>query len=214
MLGGVRSAVARAASVGVPQRSLGSVRSFTTSPRWATQYYEVLGYPFSTVGRHGWDVDQAELKSLWRQRMAETHPDRMVNRPESEQQRAGQHSAVVNKAYETLRHPLSRALYLLDCAGAENVSESDSIENPKLLMEVMELQEALDGAENAEAVQEIAAANEEHLRDVLERLGKAFARDPVDYSHVRQLAVELRYWDNIARAAQEWQPGQRVELHH
>lgn len=187
---------------------LGPVRAFKYSaPQGkAGDYYDLLQYPLDQVPQNGWQIDSGALKRRWREQMALTHPDRLANRSESEQRQAAQHSSAVNKAYETLMNPLARALYLLEVQGAEGMGESDSIEDPVLLMEVMELQEALDAAEDEEAVQAVAAANDEHLQGVLARLGDAFAKNPPDTDAVRTLATELRYWDNIARAAREWQP--------
>ncbi|WFD02066.1 molecular chaperone [Malassezia obtusa] len=177
-------------------------------------YYDILGTPRRDVPRNGWSVDANALKAQWRKCMATTHPDRLVARPEKEQQIGSQQSAIVNKAYETLLRPLPRALYLLEQEGVGDVEEGASLEDPELLMEVMELQEALSEAEDQATVDEVAAQNETHMADVLRALDEAFAQTPPDTAHIKSLAIQLRYWTNIAKAAQEWQPGQRVELHH
>lgn len=180
----------------------------------SVDFYDVLGMPYNTVPANGWRIDQRELKALWRRTMAIAHPDRLVNKDQDEQQLGAQQSAIVNKAYETLDQPLSRALYLLQRAGVESVEEGMSVEDPSLLMEVMELQETLQDAEDQATVDQVGAANQEHLRDVLHELDAAFAAPHTDTDRIRQLAVQLRYWTNIEKAVREWQPGQRVELHH
>ena len=97
-------------------------------------YYDILGTPRDSVPRNGWSVDPKELKAQWRQKMAATHPDRLVARPDKEQQIGTQQSAIVNKAYETLLRPLPRALYLLEKAGVGDVVQGGwyrgSPENP------------------------------------------------------------------------------------
>lgn len=50
---------------------------------------------------------------------------------------------MINKAYNTLKNPLSRSKYLLKEKGVQ-VNESDSLEDPELLMEVMEFREELE----------------------------------------------------------------------
>lgn len=177
-------------------------------------YFSILGVPRSSVPGNGWKVDPKELKAQWRKQMAVTHPDRLVARPDKEQQIGAQQSAIVNKAYETLVRPLDRAIYLLEIAGAGDVEEGASLEDPELLMEVLELQEALSEAEDRATVEEVGVQNEAHLTRVLGELDGAFEATPLDTDRIKNLAVQLRYWTNIAKAVQEWQPGQRVELHH
>ena len=177
-------------------------------------YYDVLGMPFDTVPANGWRIDMLELKNLWRKTMAISHPDRLVHKVHDEQEIGSQQSAIVNKAYETLSSPLQRALYLLQRSGVESIEEGMAVEDPSLLMEVMELQEALQDAENQEAVDQVGATNQMHIDRVLDALNKAFSDAHPNTNRIRQLAVELRYWTNIDKAVREWQPGQRVELHH
>jgi len=177
-------------------------------------YYDVLGMPFDTVPANGWRIDIHELKNLWRRTMAISHPDRLVHKVHDEQEIGSQQSAIVNKAYETLSSPLQRALYLLQRSGVESIEEGMAVEDPSLLMEVMELQEALQDAEDQEAVDQVGATNQVHIDRVLDALNKAFSDAHPNTNRIRQLAVELRYWTNIDKAVREWQPGQRVELHH
>ena len=146
--------------------------------------------------------------------MAVTHPDRMVGRSDKEQQIGAQQSALINRAYETLLQPLARAHYLLERHHAPEVSESDSLEDPELLMEVMELRERLEEAESEEEAAEVRADNAKLLDATVETLAKAFGASPPDLATAREAAVQLRYWTNIEKAAREWAPGKRVELQH
>lgn len=52
-------------------------------------------------------------------------------------------SSVINKAYHTLKNPLSRAQYILEQYGHQ-VNEGDSLSDPSLLMDVMEFREELE----------------------------------------------------------------------
>jgi molecular chaperone HscB len=101
--------------------------------------YELLGIDIASIKSNGWDVDLGELKALWRKRVALSHPDRMGGKDhvgedaivaatdkkskdrlissydtsQKEQSIAAQQSALINKAYETLREPLQRAHLLV-----------------------------------------------------------------------------------------------------
>lgn len=65
----------------------------------------------------------------------------------------------MNKAYHTLKDPLARAKYLLELQGVE-VGESDSLEDPALLMEVMEIREELDEATTDDQVAQVKETND------------------------------------------------------
>lgn len=177
-------------------------------------FFKVMDLDFASVPKGGWDVDIAALKRAWRLKMALTHPDRMVGRTEKEQQIGAQQSALINRAYETLLDPLLRAHYLLERHGAVEVSESDSLEDPELLMEVMELRERLEEAGSEDEAAEVRADNKRMLDATVERLAHAFGEQPADLQTAREAAVQLRYWSNIEKAAREWSPGKRVELQH
>lgn len=177
-------------------------------------FYKAMDLDFSSIPQGGWQVDTSALKRAWRLKMAVTHPDRMVNRSDKEQQIGAQQSALINRAYETLLNPLPRAHYLLELYKAPEVSESDSLEDPELLMEVMELRERLEEAQSEEEAADVRKDNARLLDATVETLAKAFGSQPPDLETAREAAVQLRYWTNIDKAAREWSPGKRVELQH
>ncbi|CBQ69930.1 related to Co-chaperone protein HscB, mitochondrial precursor [Sporisorium reilianum SRZ2] len=177
-------------------------------------FYKAMDLDLSAVPQGGWAVDASALKRAWRLKMAVTHPDRMVGRTDKEQQIGAQQSALINRAYETLLHPLARAHYLLERYNAPEVGESDSLEDPELLMEVMELRERLEEAESEHEAAEVGADNAKLLDASVAALARAFGENPPDLEAAREAAVQLRYWTNIEKAAREWSPGKRVELQH
>ncbi|KIS66530.1 J-type chaperone JAC1 [Mycosarcoma maydis] len=177
-------------------------------------FYKAMDLDLASVPSGGWQVDVSALKRAWRLKMAVTHPDRMVGRSDKEQQIGAQQSALINRAYETLLHPLSRAFYLLERHGACEPSESDSLEDPELLMEVMELRERLEEAGSEQEAAEVRADNAKLLEATVKKLNEAFGQTPPDLETAREASVQLRYWTNIEKAAREWSPGKRVELQH
>lgn len=64
--------------------------------------------------------------------------------PAAEQLAAVQHSATINRAWQTLRHPLTRAEYLLSLHGFDLASEQHTVRDTAFLMEQLELREELD----------------------------------------------------------------------
>lgn len=89
--------------------SCGTLQALPTS----SDAYDLLGINIENVGANGWKVDLGQLKASWRKRVALSHPDRMGGKDNKEQKIAEQQSALINKAYETLREPLQRAHLLV-----------------------------------------------------------------------------------------------------
>lgn len=102
----------------------------------------------------------------------------------------------------------------LERQGIDGIPEGTSMADPALLMEVMELQEALAEAEDEVTVQQVQEANQAHMQHVLAELDQAFTDTPLDTQRVQALAMQLRYWTNIDKAIREWQPGQRPDMQH
>ena len=64
-------------------------------------------------------------------------------------------SGLVNEAYNTLLQPLSRIHYILSQHNLGGVSETDQLDDPRLITEVIEIREALEDASSESEVEEI-----------------------------------------------------------
>jgi molecular chaperone HscB len=150
-------------------------------------------------------------------------PERQV------QDLALEQSSFLNKAYSTLFDPLSRAQYLVSTLQsppdlwAESsqleihgnpIAETDSLDDPALLMDVMEAREELEEAQTEEEVEKVKASNAGHIQEAMRGLAEAFGCEPPDLVRAKALAIEMQYLQNLERAAREWQPGKRVEVVH
>jgi molecular chaperone HscB len=122
-------------------------------------------------------------------------------------------SSTVTHAYSTLRTPLSRATYLLHHMDPPvPVTETTKLENPELLMTVLEVREQIEEAETPEEVDEIKRENRNRIESVVGELRRAF--DEGDALRARDKTIELRYWEGLRKACDAWEPGKRVELVH
>ena len=103
-----------------------------------TDYYELLGIPRSL--NLSLDTLQQRYYALSR----ELHPDRFMQKPEAERQRALDLSSTLNDAYRTLKVPIKRAQYLLTLEGFDMGEQRSKDVPPELLEEVFELNMALE----------------------------------------------------------------------
>lgn len=128
------------------------------------------------------------------------HPDRFATRTPKERALSQQQATALNEAYEVLKDPMRRAAYLLRLAGrVVNVDETATVSDPVLLMEAMEMREALEEAETAEEVTALAAKAEAEVQGCVAKLSKAFAEDDLDAAGA--LTTRLKYLGKLAEEA-------------
>jgi molecular chaperone HscB len=103
-----------------------------------TDFYEQFGIPRSL--NLSLDTLQQRFYELSRQ----LHPDRFMQKPEAERQRALDISSALNDAYRALKDPVKRAQHLLSLEGFEIGEQRSKDVPPELLEEVFELNMALE----------------------------------------------------------------------
>ncbi|KAJ4322051.1 molecular chaperone [Neodidymelliopsis sp. IMI 364377] len=156
------------------------------------------------------NIDLNALKREFLQLQAKAHPDL---HPQQDKKKAEALSARINEAYKTLQSPLHRAQYLLSQRGIEVAEdETAKVDDPELLMEVLEARERIEEAEQEEDLVEMKDENEVRIQDSTKALEKAFAEDDMELA--KSEAVKLRYWMNISESIANWEKGKPVVLEH
>lgn len=89
------------------------------------------------------DLNLKDLKSKYIQLQRKVHPDNFASGTDAEQRIAMQRVSYLNQAHDTLKSPLKRAIYLLECSGQAFDPDTQVSNDPIFLMEQMELREAL-----------------------------------------------------------------------
>lgn len=155
-------------------------------------------------------IDLKTLRNEFIQLQAKAHPDR---HPQEMKRRAEATSARINEAYKTLQNPLKRAQYLLSLRGIDVAEdETAKVDDPDLLMEVLETREEIEAAEEEEDLIEMKRINSERIRKSEDVIDKAFKDD--DMKLAKEEAVKLRYWVNIQESLHGWEKGKPVVLNH
>lgn len=155
-------------------------------------------------------IDTRALRREFLQLQSRAHPDL---HPAEFKTRAAATSSLINEAYRTLANPLLRAQYLLSLRGVDVANdETLKVEEPDLLMLVLEAREEIEEAQAEEDLERPRGENDERIRESEERLDRAFAEDDVEAA--KREAVRLRYWVNIRESLDNWEPGKPVVLEH
>ena len=90
------------------------------------------------------EIDVVALKAKYLELQRAVHPDKFANASEHERLLAVQKSALINDAFNVLKHTDSRAQYLLEQSGIELAHETQTLKDPVFLMQQMELRETLE----------------------------------------------------------------------
>lgn len=115
----------------------------TLNANFSADHFALLGLPRMQ------GLDGAELDRRFRQLQAEVHPDRHVQADDAQRRLAMQWSTRANEAYQVLKFPGSRALYLLTLLGHDPQVESNTAMPTEFLMGQMALREAVMEARSA-----------------------------------------------------------------
>jgi molecular chaperone HscB len=97
-------------------------------------------------------LDAKTLDEAYRAVQSEVHPDRFAAAGDAQKRIALQWATHANEAYQTLRAPLSRAIYLLQLRGIEVGAETHTAMEPAFLMKQMEWRECIEDAAEARNV--------------------------------------------------------------
>jgi molecular chaperone HscB len=154
-----------------------------------TDYYELLGIPRSL------NLSLEDLQKRYYDLSRQLHPDRFMQKPEAERQRALDMSSALNDANRTLKDPIKRAQYLLTLEGFDIGEQRSKDVPPELLEEVFELNMALEemrgGDDSARPQLEQA---EKNFAEMLSRSDQELAALFVEYdgAQSRDVLGEIR----------------------
>lgn len=184
--------------------------------RLISTFYELFPKTFPKKSPE-WAFDQRQLRKEYRNLQAEHHPDMVGGNASESGQNDGNHSSLLNKAYHTLKEPLSRSQYMLKLMHnldltQEHLAQKIMQSDPSLLMQVLDTHEQLEEVQNEEDVRAIDKENKCRIKEIESRLQECYKNE--DYDMAARLTVELKYWVNLAKAIKEWQPGKPVTVTH
>ncbi len=113
--------------------------------------FELFGLP------RQYAQDRAAIDARWKDLQREAHPDKFAAQGAAAQRVAMQWSVRINEAYQRLKDPLRRAAYLCELHGAPVNADNNTAMPAEFLMQQMEWREALDEAQDAEALDALSA---------------------------------------------------------
>ncbi|EHJ81569.1 Chaperone protein HscB [Salmonella enterica subsp. enterica serovar Baildon str. R6-199] len=152
-------------------------------------YFTLFGLPAR------YQIDTQALSLRFQDLQRQYHPDKFANGTQAQQLAAVQQSATINQAWQTLRHPLTRAEYLLSLHGFDLASEQHTVRDTAFLMEQLTLREELDDIEQSK--------DDVRLESFIKRVQKMFD------ARLQQMVEQLDNaawdaWDAAADTVAAW----------
>jgi molecular chaperone HscB len=128
----------------------------------------------------------------------EVHPDRHARGSETEQRLAMQMATLANTAFQTLKNPIQRGLYLCQLHGVDAKLETNTAMPAAFLMKQMEWRENLDEqAEDLPALEAMMIEVEQSKADILAEITQAID-GAKNYVRAAELLRSLLFIDKFA----------------
>lgn len=109
-----------------------------------TDYFALFGI------KQSYQLDLVVLKAKYLELQRQVHPDNFASGSEKQQREAMQSVSYLNQAYESLKSPLQRAIYLLQLANHGFDPDTQVHSDTEFLFGQMELREELSETSNAD----------------------------------------------------------------
>ena len=133
------------------------------------------------------NIDLSVLDQAYLAIQKEVHPDRHARGSDTEQRLAMQMATLVNTAFQTLKNPIQRGLYLCQLHGVDARLETNTAMPAAFLMKQMEWRENLEEREDdLAALESLAKEVDDSKRETLAEIAQA-----VDGAHNYERAAEL-----------------------
>jgi molecular chaperone HscB len=150
------------------------------------------------------EIDAQQLDAAYREIQGRVHPDKFVTATDAEKRVAMQWATRANEAYQTLKNPLKRAMYLCEMNGVDLATESNTNMPTAFLMQQIEWREALDEARDTKNQSALEQLENELIQKrgyllslVTNHLNAAQYNDAGE--QVRQLMFVEKFGDEVGR---------------
>jgi molecular chaperone HscB len=142
-------------------------------------------------------VDLSALDPAYFALQRQLHPDRFATQGGKARAYSQQQAAALNDAYEALKQPVARGAALLRVHGRKaDFDGQGTVDDPGLLMEAMEMREALMEAEDGATVATLVAKADADAKALQGDIAAAFEKK--DFDGAEQGLLRLRYLERFA----------------
>lgn len=150
-------------------------------------------------------IDTAALDAAYREVQNQVHPDKFVSAADAEKRVAMQWATRANEAYQTLKSPFKRVVYLCELNGVDLQVESNTAMPTAFLMQQMAWRESLDDVRDTRdlgALEKLDATLRAARKTELDAIASLLDNGRFEDAGqgVRQLMFLEKFGEEIARA--------------
>ncbi len=153
----------------------------------------------------GFEVDLTELQKKYTVLQQAVHPDKFANSGDMEKRLSMQQTSHINEAYQTLKDPVARAVYLLKLKGVDINLENETTMDMPFLMEQMEMREALADIrqhdEPLDKLDDFARDVKNKMSDMTAEFSSTYEADNLDVS--REIIRKLQFMQKARKEISE-----------
>ena len=162
------------------------------NPSASNDYFQFFGL------EQQFNLDLSALDQAYLAIQKEVHPDRHARGSDTEKRLAMQMATLANTAFQTLKNPIQRGLYLCQLHGVDARLETNTAMPAAFLMKQMEWRESLDDqAEDLLALEALAEEVDRSKRDALSEIAQA-VDEAKNYDRAAELLRGLLFIDKFA----------------
>ena len=133
------------------------------------------------------------------------HPDKFANASDQEKRVSMQQTSWINEAYNTLKLPVDRAIYLLKLKGVDINMETETTMDAAFLMQQMETREAMENASSSQdplaTLDEISVEIKSMTQLMMKEFSDAYNADQLD--DARELVRKLQFMHKAKKEVNE-----------
>lgn len=162
-------------------------------------YFTLFGLPVQ------YPVKASLLTSCFQDLQRQFHPDRFSCQPEGERLIALQQATTINQAYQTLKHPLKRAEYMLSLYGFDLDNEQHTLRDTAFLMEQLDLREELDTIKRKADAENLLAEFNMRLNDTIKQRSALMVQqfNSEQWSEAADTVRKLRFSDKLQQEVEQ-----------
>ena len=143
-------------------------------------------------------IDLPALDQAYLAIQKEVHPDRHARGSDAEQRLAMQMATLANTAFQTLKNPIQRGLYICQLHGVDAKLETNTAMPAAFLMKQMEWRENLDDeSDNLPALEALMSEVEQSKEDTIAEISQAID-GAKNYERAAELLRGLLFIDKFA----------------
>ena len=152
-------------------------------------FFEIFEIPVS------FDYDAKAVQQRYLELQKKVHPDNFVNAGAYEKRLSMQHTSRINEAFNTLKNPVERALYLLRLKGLDINFDNETTMDAQFLMEQLELREELENVHTESdplvKLDALSADIKDRLSIMMQQFSKYYESD--EKEQARELIRKMQF---------------------